>query len=60
MLGETLPQKVRLGPSSRALRSEGFGNTDPSEIKFRGEVLPDRPMVWRQTVEKQGVHGSQR
>ena len=38
LLGETLPQRLRASPNRRALRSEGFGNTAPTEIKFRREV----------------------
>ena len=51
LLGETLSQRVRASQRHRALRSEGFGNTAPSEIKFRREVLPGRLMVWLWTVE---------
>ena len=45
-LGKTLPEGVRVGPSHRALRNEGFGITASSEIKFRREVPPGRLMTW--------------
>ena len=47
MLSKTLPQRVGAGLSSRALRSEGFGNTAPSEIKFMREV-PSKLTAWTQ------------
>ena len=42
LLSESLPKRVGASPSCTALRSEEFGNTAPSEIKFRREVPPDR------------------
>ena len=42
--------RVGAGSSHRALRSEGFGNTAPSEIKFRRKVPPGRLMAWWWTV----------
>ena len=50
LLNETLPQRVRVGQSCRALRSEGFRNTDPSEIVLKREVPPGRLISWSQTV----------
>ena len=40
LLGKTLPRRVGVGPRLRDLRNEGFGNTAPSEMKFRKEVPP--------------------
>ena len=45
-LGKTLPEGVRVCPSHRALRTEGFGITASSEIKFRREVPPGRLLTW--------------
>ena len=50
MLVKTLLQRVREGPSHRALRIKGFGNTAPSEIKFGREVPPGRLIAWMWTV----------
>ena len=50
MLSETLPQRIRAGLSHRALRSEGFGSTAPSEIKFGREVLPGTLTAWTQCI----------
>ena len=38
--------------SRRAIRSEGFRNTETSEIKFGREVLLVRLMAWWWTVKK--------
>ena len=50
LLSETFPQRIDAGPSCRVVRSEGFGNTVPSEIKFGKEVLPGKLTAWTQTV----------